>query len=246
MHFIHSSADINNVANQIIRAGFEYQGQKCSACSRVYSPESFKLQLQNLLINKCSKIKVKAVTDLDAFMTPVISKVAFDRIRSYIEIAKNDPECEILCGGKCDDSLGYFIEPTIVVVNSTSTPIFQEEIFGPVVALYFYKDENFEETLVKASRDSKYALTGSIFAKSRAAIQVANRILRHSSGNFYINDKCTGAVVGQQPFGGGRMSGTNDKAGASLNLVRWTSPRSIKENFLNIESADGFLYPSNK
>ncbi len=246
MHFIHPSADVENAANQIIRGGFEYQGQKCSACSRVYCPDNLYSTLEKELLSKCSKIKVKPVTELDAYMTPVINKTAFDKIKKYIDDAKNDAGCEILYGGRCDDSIGYFIDPTVVKVKSVDNKMFKEEIFGPVVAIYVYPSEKANEVLESAAQQSNYALTGAFFAQDRYAIDRALKVMRNASGNFYINDKCTGAVVGQQAFGGSRMSGTNDKAGAAMNLLRWTSSRSIKESFLPLHGKEAFLYPSNK
>eukprot|EP00835_Amoeboradix_gromovi_P003795 NODE_265_length_12372_cov_0.450012.p1 type:complete len:598 gc:universal NODE_265_length_12372_cov_0.450012:9407-11200(+) len=246
MHFIHPSADLDNASNQIIRGGFEYQGQKCSALSRVYCPFTLFDKLKESLLHKCSLIKVGSVVELDAFMTPVINKTAFNKIKRFIEEAKNDSECELLFGGRCDDSIGYFIDPTIIKVSSTRNKLFKQEVFGPVVAIYVYKDEECMNVLKEAAHDSDYALTGSIFAQDRDAIETALKVLRHAAGNFYINDKCTGAVVGQQAFGGGRMSGTNDKAGAGMNLLRWTSARSIKESLVGLQGDDAFLYPSNK
>jgi len=235
-HFVHSSADVDHVVFNTLRGAFEYQGQKCSACSRAYFPDNLWPQIKEKLVTEVGKIKLGQPDDFKTFMTAVIDKNSFENIKSYIEWAKSSKDCEIITGGKCDDSHGYFIDPTIIVCKDPKAKVIQEEIFGPVLSVYVYPHDKYEETLKLCDETSPYALTGSIFAKDRYAIDTAYKMLRNASGNFYINDKCTGAVVGQQPFGGARASGTNDKAGASLNLLRWVSARSIKENFLPISS----------
>jgi 1-pyrroline-5-carboxylate dehydrogenase len=225
----HPSADIEAVSHGLLEGAFEYQGQKCSAASRAYIASSIWPAIKENLLEKVSNVKVGDVTDFTYFMGAVIDKRSFDKIKEYIEFAKNSSEAEVVFGGKCDDSIGYFIEPTIVVTVNPHFKTMEEEIFGPVLTIYIYKDEDFLDTLKLCDNTSKYGLTGSIFAKDRYAIVQAERELVHTAGNFYINDRPTGAVVGQQPFGGARLSGTNDKAGSKLNLIRWMSPRTIKE-----------------
>lgn len=229
--FVHESADVNEVATALIRGAFEFQGQKCSAASRAYIPESMWEGIKEQLVKATSEFKQGDVEDFTTFMNAVIDQPTFNNITSYIDYAKNSEEAEILTGGNFDDSKGYFIEPTTIVTSNPKFKTIEEEIFGPVLTVYVYPDEKFEETLELCDNTSPYALTGSIFAKDRIAIELASKILRNAAGNFYINDKPTGAVVGQQPFGGTRASGTNDKAGSYLNLLRWTSVRTIKENF---------------
>jgi len=231
-HFLHPSADILSATYQTIRAAFEYQGQKCSACSRAYVPQSLWPTMRKLLVEHVEKIHMGQPEDFTAFMCAVIDKSSYQSIKKYIDDGKVDSQCELVVGGQCDDSKGYFIRPTVFRVNDAQHKLMQEEIFGPVLTLYVYPDAEYEATLKLCDSTSPYALTGSIFARDRAAIMTASKILRHAAGNFYINDKCTGAVVGQQPFGGARLSGTNDKAGSALNLLRWVSVRTIKENFL--------------
>jgi len=238
-HFAHKSADVDNFVNHTIRAAFEYQGQKCSACSRAYVPDNLWPEVKEKLIAAQAKIKMGQSDDFECFMSAVIDKNSFDNIKSYIEWAKSN-NCEIITGGKYDDSKGYFIEPTIIVCSDPKAKVIQEEIFGPVLSIYVYPADKYEESLKLCDDTSPYALTGALFARDRYAIDTGNKMLRNSAGNFYINDKCTGAVVGQQPFGGARASGTNDKAGANLNLLRWVSARTIKENFVPITS---FSYP---
>lgn len=238
--FAHSSADPRTLAVASLRGAFEYQGQKCSAASRLYIPESLYTQWHGYMAEMLAELKMGDVRDFSNFLSAVIDKKSFDTIRSYIDFADQATDAAILFGGKCDDSIGYYIEPTVI---KTSDPFFktmQEEIFGPVLTVYVYPDAKFEETLSICDQTSPYGLTGSIFAQDRNAICMAYNVLRHSAGNFYINDKPTGAVVGQQPFGGGRSSGTNDKAGSALNLQRWISARSIKENFV---PATNYEYP---
>ncbi len=230
--FAHASADIDALVTAIVRGGFEYQGQKCSAPSRIYIPDSIWPRVKEQLLDEVATIKMGDVCDFRNFMNAVIDGESFKKISEYIEFAREDPNLEILCGGNCDQSEGYFIEPTVVQTKDPHSRLMCEEIFGPVVTIFVYPEKQYEETLELCDGTSPYALTGAIFAQDRFAIIKALKALRHSAGNFYINDKPTGAVVGQQPFGGSRASGTNDKAGSWLNLERWISPRSIKENFL--------------
>lgn len=229
--FAHSSANTRSLIVAIIRGSFEYQGQKCSAVSRVYLPKSMFNDIKDELLNELNNIKMGSPEDFTNFMNAVIDRESYEKIKSYIDYVKNKKEAKILFGGKCDDSVGYFIEPTVVITEDPHFKTIEEEIFGPVVTFYLYDDEKYEETLHLCDRTSIYGLTGAIFAQDRNAINTATEILESSAGNFYINDKPTGAVVGQQPFGGARASGTNDKAGSLLNLIRWTSARSVKETF---------------
>jgi len=230
--FVHPSADADAVATAMVRGAFEYQGQKCSAASRAYIPISMWASVRSLVLNMLKEIKMGDVEDFTNFVNAVIDKPAFDTICEYIEKARRSKEAKILCGGKTNSFKGYFIEPTIIETSNPHFVTMEEEIFGPVLTVYVYKDDLFEETLHICDQTSPYALTGSIFSKDRQAIVTATKILRHAAGNFYINDKPTGAVVGQQPFGGARCSGTNDKSGSYLNLLSWVSPRTIKENLL--------------
>lgn len=230
--FAHASADIEALVAAIVRGAFEYQGQKCSAASRLYIPDNLWPRVKSRMIEEASTIRMGDVCDFRNFMGAVIDKNAFQTITSYIEFAKNDPHMTVLCGGGYDDREGYFIQPTIVQTKDPHSRLMCEEIFGPVVTVYVYKEREYEEALELCNTTSPYALTGSIFAQDRFAIVTAVKALRNAAGNFYINDKPTGAVVGQQPFGGARASGTNDKAGSWLNLERWVSPRAIKETFL--------------
>lgn len=227
----HESAKMEVLRTAIIRGAFEYQGQKCSAASRVYIPRELWAELKDSYIAEVSKIKMGDVEDLGNFMNAVIDRAAFTDITGYIEYAKAHIDAEIITGGNYDDSVGYFIEPTTIVTTDPHFKTMEEEIFGPVVTIYVY-DESWEEILDIVDGTSPYALTGAVISNDREATELAVEKLRHSAGNFYINDKPTGAVVGQQPFGGGRASGTNDKAGSIFNLIRWVSQRTIKENFL--------------
>ena len=229
--FVHPSADIRSVAICLLRGAYEYQGQKCSAASRAYIPESLWSEIRDMLTAELATIKMGSITDFSVFMGAVIDEPAFDTITSYIDYAKQSPDAQILSGGGYDKSRGYFIEPTLVKTTDPRFKLMQEEIFGPVLTLYVYPDDKFEETMEICDGTSIYALTGSIFARDRKAVEKAFRTLRYAAGNFYINDKPTGAVVGQQPFGGARGSGTNDKAGSYLNLLRWVSTRTVKETF---------------
>jgi 1-pyrroline-5-carboxylate dehydrogenase len=228
----HSSADVTALAVALVRGAFEYQGQKCSAASRAYIPESIWPQVKEQLLEMVASIKMGDPRDFRNFMCAVIDKKAFRSISEYIDEAKSSPDMEIIAGGKYDDSVGYFIEPTLVLSADPKTRLMCEEIFGPVLTIHVYPDSRWKETLELCDSGSDYALTGAIFARDRHAIAEADKVLRYTAGNYYINDKPTGAVVGQQPFGGARASGTNDKAGSVLNLIRWVSPRSIKENFV--------------
>jgi 1-pyrroline-5-carboxylate dehydrogenase len=230
--FVHPSADASQVAMNIIRGGFESQGQKCSAASRVYIPRSMWTAVKTILKEEVPKITVGVVDTLHHFMGAVIDKNAFQKIESYLQYAKTNPDYEIILGGTTDSTKGWFVSPTIIKSNLPKNKLMSEEIFGPVVTVFVYDDDRYEETLKLCDETSPYGLTGSIFAEDRHAVLTAERILRYSAGNFYINDKPTGSAVGRQPFGGSRHSGTNDKTGLWLSLLRWVSPRSIKETLL--------------
>ena len=238
--FVHESADADSVATALVRGAFEYQGQKCSAASRAYIPQNLWDKIKIKLIQQVRDISTGSPEDFRNFVNAVIDKSSFDKIKEYIEYCKSNSDAEIITGGKYNDSVGYFIEPTTVLVKDPFFKTMQEEIFGPLLTIYVYSEEKYEETLEICDRTSLYGLTGSIFAKDRLAVLKAQSILKNSAGNFYINDKPTGAVVGQQPFGGARGSGTNDKAGSYLNLLRWTSPRTVKETYI---SPNDFKYP---
>jgi 1-pyrroline-5-carboxylate dehydrogenase len=230
--FAHPSADPEALALNAVRGAFEFQGQKCSAASRIYVPKSLWKQVRDRMVETIRTISMGAPTDFRNFMTAVIDQNAFNSIKGYIDYAKRSPDAEILVGGECDATQGYFIKPTLVQAAKPDFKLMKEEIFGPVLTAYVYPDREFEKTLELCDRTSPYALTGAIFARDREAVHVAMEKLRHAAGNFYINDKPTGAVVNQQPFGGGRASGTNDKAGSVFNLMRWVSMRTIKETFV--------------
>ena len=230
--FTHVSADLEALVTAIVRGAFEYQGQKCSAPSRVYVPNSIWPKVRERLLDETATVKVGDPCDFSNFMCAVIDGEAFDKIAGYIDFAKEDPNHEILCGGTYDRSEGNYIQPTIIESKDPRSKLMCEEVFGPVVTVYVYPEKQYEETLELCNTTSPYALTGGIFAQDRFAIVKAVKALRGAAGNFYINDEPTGAVVGQQPFGGARASGTNDKAGSWLNLERWISPRAIKETFL--------------
>ena len=228
--FAHSSANTKEVATAIVRGAFEYQGQKCSAASRSYIPKHMWPEIKDYIGEMLSEITQGDPRDFKHFMNAVIDENSFDKIMRYINRAKESPAAEIVFGGTGDKSVGYFIKPTIILAADPRYETMEEEIFGPVMTVFLYDEVEFEQTLHLCDQTSPYALTGAIFAHERAAIIKASQILTHAAGNFYINDKPTGAVVGNQPFGGGRASGTNDKAGSHINLHRWTNPRTIKEN----------------
>jgi 1-pyrroline-5-carboxylate dehydrogenase len=237
---VHKSADPAVVATALLRGAFEFQGQKCSAASRAYIPSNLAEAVKKNLVEGVRQFKMGTVEDFSNFINAVIDEKSFISIKRYIDQAKKDPRCKILVGGKCDDREGYFIQPTIIETTNPKAQTMCEEIFGPVLTLYVYPANNFEKALQLVDTTSPYALTGSILAQDRSAIDLATRRLEHAAGNFYINDKPTGAVVGQQPFGGARASGTNDKAGSHLNLYRWLSARTIKETY---HPPTDFTYP---
>ncbi len=228
---VHGSADVQASATAILRGAFEYQGQKCSAASRVYIAASVWTEIKELLKRDLATLKMGPTEDFSNFINAVIDEKAFDKLSGYIDKAKNDPNIELIAGGTYDKSTGYFIEPTVLLSKDPYYITMCEELFGPVLTIYVYRDEDYEKTLNIIDNTSIYALTGAVLAHDRYAIEKACHVLRNAAGNFYINDKCTGAVVGQQPFGGARGSGTNDKAGSMINLLRWVSPRTIKESF---------------
>jgi len=236
----HKSANVDVVATALLRGAFEFQGQKCSAASRSYVSSSLWPSVKEKLVNDVKSIKMGPTGDLSNFMGAVIHEQSFDKLSEYIERAKQSDEAEIIVGGNCDKSKGYFVEPTVIVTTNPKYETMVEELFGPVLTLYVYDDDKYEETLHLVDNTSEYGLTGAIISTDRYAVTLATDILQNSAGNFYINDKCTGAVVGRQPFGGARNSGTNDKAGSKLNLLRWTSPRLIKETFV---PAKDYKYP---
>ncbi len=236
----HHSADPQALATALVRGAFEYQGQKCSAASRAYLPKSMWPDVFERIQAQFSRIKMGPVEDFENYINAVIDKKAYDRIKSYIDYVNDSDEAGIVFGGKCDDSRGYFIEPTIVLTNNPNFKTMEEEIFGPVLTVFLYDDPHYKEMLEVVDKTSPYALTGAVFSQDRSAIVTACKMLENSAGNFYINDKPTGAVVGQQPFGGARASGTNDKAGSKLNLLRWVNVRTIKETFVPPKD---FSYP---
>ena len=230
--FVHKDTKIDELGTALIRGAFEYQGQKCSAASRAYIPSSLWIDLKDFILKEMKTVKMGDVEDFSNFINAVIDEAAFSKITEYIEFIKDSNEAEIVFGGNYDNSKGYFIEPTIAVTTNPHFRTMEEEIFGPVLTVYVYEDDKFEETLHLCDETSPYGLTGAIFSRNREAIRLAEKILVNAAGNFYINDKPTGAVVGQQPFGGSRASGTNDKAGSFLNMIRWVTPRTIKETFV--------------
>jgi len=236
----HKSANPSQVATGISRGAFEYQGQKCSAASRAYIPSNLWDNVKNQIVNDVNSFKMGSPEDPSNFINAVINENAFDSISSYIDYVKDSSDAEILVGGDYDKSKGYYISPTVVVTTNPKFKTMCEEIFGPVITIYVYKEDEWIETLKIVDQTSDYALTGAVFSKDRYAIDEATKVLENSAGNFYINDKPTGAVVGQQPFGGSRGSGTNDKAGSVLNLLRWVSPRTIKETF---DPPTNYRYP---
>jgi 1-pyrroline-5-carboxylate dehydrogenase len=238
--FVHPSADPQEVAVAIVRGSFEFQGQKCSAASRSYIPESLWKDIKTRITDMLSTVTVGDVREFSHFMNAVIDEASFDNIMSYIDYAKKSPDAEIVFGGTGDKTKGYFVQPTVIRTTDPHFKTMEEEIFGPVMSVYVYKDKDFEETLKICDNTSPYGLTGSVFSRDRDALNKACRVLRYAAGNFYFNDKPTGAVVGQQPFGGARGSGTNDKSGSYLNLLRWTNPRTIKETLI---PPTEFTYP---
>jgi 1-pyrroline-5-carboxylate dehydrogenase len=238
--FAHSSSDVDELATAMIRGSFEYQGQKCSAASRAYIPASIWPRLKKVVIDMLAQVKVGDVLDPNNFVNAVIDEKSFNAIMKYIDFAKNSKNATVIAGGEGDKSKGYFVQPTIILTTDPHFKTMEEEIFGPVLTVYVYEDKDFEATLRICDATSPYALTGSIFSRDRDATMLAFDILRYSAGNFYINDKPTGAMVGQQPFGGARASGTNDKSGSKLNLLRWVSPRTIKETLV---PPTDFRYP---
>ena len=238
--FVHPSADVDAVATALVRGSFEYQGQKCSAASRAYLPESLWPAVREKLLGMVREIKVGEVEDFTNFMGAVIDRDAFERIQKYIELAKSSSQAKVLVGGACDDKKGWFVEPTVVETVNPHFQLMEEEIFGPVLTVYVYADIRLDEAVDLCRTTSPYGLTGAIFARDRDVIADLTRRLEDAAGNFYVNDKPTGAVVGQQPFGGARASGTNDKAGSIANLYRWTSLRAVKENF---DPPTRFEYP---
>jgi 1-pyrroline-5-carboxylate dehydrogenase len=236
----HPSADVDAVVANALRGAFEFQGQKCSAASRAYIPRSMADAFQSKLVAELATVQMGSPGDLRNFFSAVIDERSFDKIAGYIEGAKQDPSCTILAGGTYDKSVGYFVAPTVVVTTNPKSTTMVQEIFGPVLTVFIYEDADWDQTLTLVDETSEYALTGAIFALDRYAIDHAMQRLENAAGNFYINDKPTGAVVGQQPFGGARGSGTNDKAGSYLNLIRWVSPRTIKETLV---SPTDYRYP---
>jgi len=236
----HPSANVKQVSTGIVRGAFEFQGQKCSAASRAYIPQSMWPELKKQLITDVQSMKMGSPEDFSNFITAVIHEGSFDKLASYIDQAKKDTEAEIIVGGNYDKSVGYFIEPTIIVTTNPHYTTMETELFGPVITIFVYEDTKWKETLKLVDTTSEYALTGAIFSQDRYAIEEATIALQNAAGNFYINDKPTGAVVGMQPFGGARASGTNDKAGSMQNLLRWVSPRTIKETFITPED---YRYP---
>ncbi len=230
--FAHKSCDTKALATALTRGAFEYQGQKCSAVSRAYLPASKWPEIRQYLKNDLDDMRMGPPEDFRNFFNAVIDEASFDKLASEIDLARKSPDAEVIFGGGCNKSVGYFIEPTVILVKDPMYRTMQEELFGPVLTIYVYDDQKLDETLDLLDKTSIYALTGAVFAQDRYAIEKITKRLENAAGNFYINDKPTGAVVGQQPFGGARGSGTNDKAGSLLNLIRWVNPRTIKENFV--------------
>uniref|UniRef100_H2Z2R0 L-glutamate gamma-semialdehyde dehydrogenase n=1 Tax=Ciona savignyi TaxID=51511 RepID=H2Z2R0_CIOSA len=242
-HFVHSSADVDSVVNGTIRSAFEFSGQKCSACSRAYIPKSLWGQIKQGLVDKHRDIKVGDPGDFSIFLSAVIDKASFDRNKSYLEHAKSSSDIEVLAGGECDNSTGYFVQPTILECKDPQDKLMREEIFGPVLACYVYEDGDYKNVLKLINSTSEYGLTGSVFAKDESVIEEASSVLRNSAGNFYVNDKSTGSVVGQQWFGGSRKSGTNDKPGSPHYVLKWVSPQAIKRTKVPLTD---WKYPSMK
>lgn len=229
--FAHESADASALSVAMVRGAFEYQGQKCSAASRAYIPASLWPTVKGQMGTMLGEIKMGPVQEFSNFVNAVIDDKSYKKCKRYIDAACSDKNADVVIGGHCDDREGYFVQPTVIVTTDPCYPSMMDEIFGPILTVYVYEDADLEKTLDICGTSSVYALTGAVFAKDRRVIQHLFDALRHAAGNFYINDKPTGAVVGQQPFGGGRGSGTNDKAGSILNLQRWVSPRTVKETF---------------
>ena len=245
-HLLHSSADVENAALQTVRGAFEFQGQKCSACSRVYISASLWPDFKARLVEETKKLKVGPPTEFGNFIGPVIHAASFAKLKAVIDDAKDDSELELLAGGVYDDSTGFFIHPTLYVTTNPNHKLMSTELFGPILTLYVYDDSSpdaFQKACALVDETSSYGLTGAVFARDREAVRYAEDALRHAAGNFYVNTKCTGAVVGQQPFGGGRASGTNDKAGSVNILTRFVSVRAIKEEFIPLQTVE---YPSNE
>jgi 1-pyrroline-5-carboxylate dehydrogenase len=236
----HPSADVKQVVANSIRGAFEFQGQKCSAASRAYFPKSLWSSIKTEMEKELKTIKMGSPEDMSNFFTAVIHEQSFDKLVSYIEQAKNDADAEILFGGGYDKSKGWFVEPTVILTTNPKYKTMETELFGPVLTIYVYEDQDWASTLKLVDETSEYALTGAVFSQDRYAIVEAAEALENCAGNFYINDKPTGAVVGMQPFGGARASGTNDKAGSMQNLLRWVSPRTMKETFV---TAVDYRYP---
>lgn len=238
--FAHHSADPDQLVTALVRGSFEYQGQKCSAASRAYIPKSLWNSVKPKLIAMTEELKMGDVEDFTHFVNAVIDERSFDKIKGYIDHAKNSSTCKIIAGGQCDKSKGFFIRPTVIETTDPKAKTMVEEIFGPVLTVFVYEDRDFEAALKLCDESTPYALTGAIFGRDRNVLNHMAKELENAAGNFYINDKPTGAVVGQQPFGGSRQSGTNDKAGSVFNLLRWVNHRTIKENFLAITD---YKYP---
>ena len=236
----HPSANVKQLVTGIVRGGFEFQGQKCSAASRVYVPKSLWPAVKSQLDTDVKSMKIGSPEDMSNFFTAVIHEGSFNKLASYIDQAKQDADAEVILGGNYDKSKGWFVEPTVIVTTNPKYKTMETELFGPVVTIYVYEDAKWSETLELVDTTSEYALTGAVFSQDRYAVEEATKVLQNCAGNFYINDKPTGAVVGNQPFGGARASGTNDKAGSALNLLRWVSPRTIKETFVTPED---YRYP---
>jgi 1-pyrroline-5-carboxylate dehydrogenase len=230
--FAHVSCDVEALCTALVRGAFEYQGQKCSAASRAYVPRSQWKRVRDTLGGMLSQVRMGDVADFRNFVGAVIDERSFTKLRDAIGAAKQTAEAEVILGGECDGSVGWFVQPTVIEAKDPRYDTMCTELFGPVLTIHVYDDKRYAETLELCNTTSEYALTGAVFANDRAAIRVATDALRFAAGNFYVNDKPTGAVVGQQPFGGARASGTNDKAGSVLNLLRWSSPRVVKENFV--------------
>jgi 1-pyrroline-5-carboxylate dehydrogenase len=236
----HPSADVDALAVAMVRGAYEYQGQKCSAASRAYIPDSLWPAVRDRVVAMIDDIRMGDVADFRNFMGAVIDRRAFTRLKDHLDAAKRDPGVKVLAGGGADDSVGYFVQPTLLQAEDPGYRLMCEEIFGPVLTTYVYPGGRWRDTLTLVDQTSPYALTGAVFARDRRALAEADQALRNAAGNYYVNDKPTGAVVGQQPFGGARASGTNDKAGSVLNLLRWVSPRSIKET---LNPARDYRYP---